>query len=448
MKSNTLSFGSIFTIGLMLFALFLGAGNMIFPPLLGQQAGEQVGIAILGFLFTGVGLPLLGVIAIAYTGGNPQQLASRVHPIFGIIFTITLYLALGPFFGIPRTATVSYEIGVLPFLPDGLISSGLPLLLFSVVFFTLTALLSLNPSQLVNRIGKFLTPALIVILTTLIAGAFITPMGSPGEPTEAYASSAFFTGFIEGYLTLDAIAALAFAIVVITAIKEKNVTDRSAIVRVTIYAGLIAATGLALVYLALSHIGATSISAIGEQANGGALLSAVASYLYGSSGAVILGLAIAAACLTTSIGLVSATSTYFSRLIPSVSYRSFVFIFSGFSMVVANVGLTQLISFSLPVLVMIYPMAIVLIFLSFIDPLFNGFRAVYIGTIIPTFIIGVCDGLSAAGFLGNGIASALAFLPLMEQGVGWIVPAIVGGFIGFAIAHILRHSARTSTTHI
>ena len=146
MKSNTLSFGSILTIGLMLFALFLGAGNMIFPPLLGQQAGEQVGIAILGFLFTGVGLPLLGVIAIAYTGGDPQQLASRVHPIFGIIFTITLYLALGPFFGIPRTATVSYEIGLLPFLPDGLISSGLPLLLFSVVFFTLTALLSLNPS--------------------------------------------------------------------------------------------------------------------------------------------------------------------------------------------------------------------------------------------------------------------------------------------------------------
>ena len=234
----------------------------------------------------------------------------------------------------------------------------------------------------------------------------------------------------------------------ITAIKEKNVTDPSAIVRVTIYAGLIAATGLALVYLALSHIGATSISAIGEQATGGALLSAVASYLYGSSGAVILGLAIAAACLTTSIGLVSATSTYFSRLIPSVSYRSFVFIFSGFSMIVANVGLTQLILFSLPVLVMIYPMAIVLIFLAFIDPLFNGYRAVYIGTMIPTFIIGVFDGLSASGLVGTDFTSSLAFLPLMEQGVGWIVPAIIGGFIGFGIALILQHSSRTSTTHI
>ncbi|MEW9500689.1 branched-chain amino acid transport system II carrier protein [Jeotgalibacillus marinus] len=447
MKSNTLSFGSILTIGLMLFALFLGAGNMIFPPLLGQQAGEHVGLAILGFLFTGVGLPLLGIMAIAYTGGNPQQLASRVHPVFGIVFIITLYLTIGPFYALPRTATVSYEIGIVPFLPDILMGSTLPLLLFSVLFFILTALLSLNPSKLVDRIGKFLTPALLIILTTLVAGAFITPMGSPGEPTEAYASSAFFTGFIEGYLTLDALGALVFAIVVIQAIKEKNITDRSSIVRVTMYAGLIAATGLALVYLALSHLGATSISAIGEQDNGGTLLSAVVSYLYGSSGAVILALAIAAACLTTSVGLVTATSTYFSRLIPSLSYRSFVFIFSGFSMIVSNIGLTQLIAISIPVLVMIYPIAIVLIFLAFIDPLFNGYRAVYIGTMIPTIIIGVFDGLSASGLVGTDFTSSLAFLPLMEQGVGWVVPAIVGGFIGFGIALILQHSARTSTTH-
>jgi len=443
MEKHTLSFGSVFTIGLMLFALFLGAGNMIFPPLLGQQAGDHVALAIFGFLLTGVGLPLLGVIAIAYSGGDPQRLASRVHPIFGIIFTITLYLAIGPFFGIPRTATVSYEIGVLPFLPSSLIGAGWPLIVFSILFFVVTAFLSLNPSKLVNRIGKYLTPGLIIILTALVAGAFLTPMGSPGTPINSYEDSPFFTGFIEGYLTLDAIAALVFALVVITAVKEKGIQDRKAIVRVTLYAGIIAATGLALVYLALSHLGATSIEAIGAQDNGGALLSAAASYLYGPSGAIILGLAITAACLTTAIGLVSATSTYFARLIPAVSYKAFVFIFAGFSMIVANIGLTQLIAISLPVLVMIYPMAIVLILLTFIHRLFNGYQAVYIGAIIPTFIVGVGDGLAAAGFSSNIISSTLTFLPLMEQGVGWTVPAIVGGILGYIFAKLFKHSIRT-----
>ncbi|MDG5471080.1 branched-chain amino acid transport system II carrier protein [Jeotgalibacillus sp. ET6] len=448
MKQHTLSFSGILTIGLMLFALFLGAGNMIFPPLLGQQAGEHLALAIIGFLITGVGLPLLGVIAIAQSGGDPQQLASRVHPIFGIIFTITLYLAIGPFFGIPRTATVSYEIGLLPFLSENIITSGWPLFLFSLMFFTLTALLSLNPSRLVNRIGKILTPILIIVLSILVAGAFITPMGDPGQPAAGYETSPFFTGFIEGYLTLDAIAALVFAIVVITAIKEKQIYDRKSIVRVTIFAGLIAAAGLAIVYIALSQLGATSISAVGEQTNGGAILSAAASYLYGPSGAVILGLAITAACITTSIGLVSSTATYFSRVVPGISYKAFVFIFAGFSMVVSNIGLTQLIAFSVPLLVMIYPIAIVLILLSFLHSSFKGYQAVYIGAVIPTFIVGISDGLAAAGFGGNILTSSLSFLPLMEQGVGWTVPAVTGAVIGLFIAIVLKHPVKPSANQI
>ncbi|PPA71793.1 branched-chain amino acid transport system II carrier protein [Jeotgalibacillus proteolyticus] len=447
MKQQSITFGSILTVGLMLFALFLGAGNMIFPPLLGQQAGESAGLAIIGFLITGVGLPLLGVIAIAYSGGDPQRLASRVHPIFGIIFTITLYLAIGPFFGIPRTATVSYEIGVVPFLPAQISNAGWPLVLFSVAFFMLAAVLSLNPSKLVGRIGKFLTPALIIILIALVAGAFVTPMGDPGEPVAGYASSPFFTGFIEGYLTLDAIAALVFAIVVISAIKEKQVHERSQLIRLTVYAGLIAATGLALVYLALSHLGATSLSAVGPQDNGGAILSAAAAYLYGSSGALILGLAITAACITTSIGLISSASTYFSRLIPRIPYKAFVFLFAGFSTIVANIGLTQLIAFSVPLLVMIYPMAIVLIFLTFLHRLFKGYRAVYVAAIMPTFIVGISDGLAAAGLTDNPLTGFLGFLPLMEQGVGWVVPAVVGAVAGFVIASLLKHRPFSSETY-
>ncbi|KIL53212.1 hypothetical protein KP77_01880 [Jeotgalibacillus alimentarius] len=419
----------------MLFALFLGAGNMIFPPLLGQQSGDSSWVAIAGFLLTGVGLPLLGVIAIAKSGGSPLDLARRVHPIFGIIFTIILYLAIGPFFGIPRTATVSYEIGVLPFLEQDS-AGGWTLLLFSILFFTVTAWLSLNPAKLVDRIGKFLTPVLVIILTVLVGGAFINPMGKPGQATAGYAESPFITGFLEGYLTLDAIAALVFAIVIISAIQSKGMTERKSVVRAATFAGLIAATGLAAVYISLSYLGATSLNAIGVQDNGGALLAASASYLYGSSGAIILGLAIGAACLTTSIGLVSATSTYFAKTFPKVSYKGFVLLFSVFSMLIANVGLAQLIAVSVPVLVMIYPMTIVLIVMSFLDKWVKGKRSVYIGAIIPTLLIGIMDGLAAAGF--TSLASAFSFLPLMASSLGWILPAIIGGLIGLALPETAR----------
>ncbi|MDZ5712483.1 branched-chain amino acid transport system II carrier protein [Jeotgalibacillus haloalkalitolerans] len=444
MNSNKITLGSVFTIGLMLFALFLGAGNMIFPPLLGQQSGDSSWIAIAGFLLTGVGLPLLGVIAIAKSGGSPLDLASRVHPIFGIIFTIILYLAIGPFFGIPRTATVSYEIGILPFLAQES-AGGWTLLLFSILFFAVTAWLSLNPAKLVDRIGKILTPALVIILAVLVGGAFINPMGEPGQATGGYADSPFITGFLEGYLTLDAIAALVFAIVIISAIENKGVTDRRQVVRSAILAGLIAASGLGAVYLSLSYLGATSLNAVGVQDNGGALLSAAANYLYGPSGAIILGIAIGAACLTTSIGLVSATSSYFSRRFPKVSYRLFVLIFSVFSMMVANIGLAQLIAVSVPVLVMIYPMTIVLISLSFLDKTIKGKRAVYVGAIIPTLILGISDGLAAAGF--TALASVFSFLPLMDQSLGWILPAIAGGLIGMLIPSATGSAAQAKYTN-
>ncbi|WP_064092647.1 branched-chain amino acid transport system II carrier protein [Rossellomorea aquimaris] len=441
MNEKTLSFGGVLTIGLMLFALFLGAGNMIFPPFLGQQAGEHVWTGIIGFLITGVGLPLLGVIAIARSGGDLQTLANRVHPLYGLIFTIVMYLAIGPFFGIPRTGTVAYEIGVIPFLPEGAAKYGLSLLIYSIIFFGITAWLAMNPSKLVDRIGKVLTPSLIVILTILVVKSIITPMGEPGAPNPAYQDGALFKGFIEGYLTMDTIAALVFGIVVINSIKERGITSKKSLTRITISAGVIAAIGLALVYLSLSYIGATSTDSIGTQANGGAILSAAAGHLFGSLGAIILGLAITFACITTSVGLVSACSQYFSKILP-VSYPKLVLIISAFSMIIANIGLTQLIAVSLPVLIFIYPLAIVLILLSFMHNWFNGYNLVYIGALLPTGLISLIDGFKTAGVDVSGIAQTLSFLPFYTEGIGWIVPAIVGAIIGFIIALAAGQSKR------
>ncbi|QFT90197.1 Branched-chain amino acid transport system 2 carrier protein [Bacillus sp. THAF10] len=432
----------ILVLGLMLFALFLGAGNMIFPPLLGQASGDNVGVAVLGFLITGVGLPLLGVMAIAYTGGDLQSLANRVHPIFGIVFTIVMYLAIGPFFGIPRTGTVAFEIGATPFLPESMNSGGIALFIFTIIFFIITFYLSLNPTKLVDRIGKILTPILLSVIGLLVIKSIITPMGGIGAPTEDYTSSPFFKGFLEGYLTMDTIAALVFGIVVISAIKDKGVTDRKVITSLCLKAGFIAAAGLTFVYGGLSYLGATSLKAVGIAENGGQILSGSASYLFGSIGAVILGTAITFACLTTSVGLVSATSTFFSKIMPAVSYRVYVGIFSAFSLLVANVGLDQLISLSLPVLIMIYPLAIVLILLSFIrwknESYVFGFALLFTG------VISFFDGLATAGIDITFIQKVFSVLPFYNEGVGWLVPAIIGMLLGMLIGTLTSKSSEES----
>ncbi|MDE0584860.1 branched-chain amino acid transport system II carrier protein [Planococcus sp. A6] len=434
MNKKTLTNSETLTIGLMLFALFLGAGNLIFPPYLGQLAGEQLLPAIIGFLLTGVGLPLLGILAIAKAGGDLQSIAGRVHPVFGIVFTMIVYLAIGPFFGIPRTATVAFEIGTAPFLSAEMASSFWSLFLFTIIFFVITVLFALNPTKLVDRIGKILTPILIVVIGFLAVKSFLTPMGPIGAPVGNYDTEAFFESFLQGYLTMDAIAALVFGIVIIQSIRAKGVEDKNTILKTTAYAGFIAATGLSLVYLSLSYIGATSVEAIGMQDNGGEVIALASRVLYGEIGGIILAAAITFACLTTSIGLVSATSQFFNKIFPQLPYVVYVFIFAGFSTVIANVGLTQLIAISLPVLLAIYPLAIVIVILSFFDHSFYQKSYVYIIPLVLTGIVSVFDALKSSGFEFNAITQIFSYLPFYEQGIGWLVPAIIGTLIGIIIA--------------
>src|SRR5690625_6448996 len=214
-----LSFSSHVAIGVMLFALFFGAGNLIFPAELGQASGTNLLPAIIGFLITGTGLPLLGVLAIAYSGSeNLQDLASRVNPVYAIFFTSLLYLTIGPFFAAPRTATVAYDVGFLSFIGEVFHQVGL--FIFSLIFFAITLLISLKPAKLVDNVGKILAPGIVILLVILLAMVVVKPMGSIEAPLEAYASGSFVTGFLEGYNTMDALASLVFAMIVIQAIRS------------------------------------------------------------------------------------------------------------------------------------------------------------------------------------------------------------------------------------
>ena len=383
-------------------------------------------------------MPLIAVLAIANAGGGLETIASRVNPYFGIIFTMIVYMAIGPFFGIPRTATVSYEIGVVPFLPDSISGSNWPLALFTIVFFIITVALALNPAKLVDRIGKVLTPILFLVIGALAVKSIVSPMGEIGQAQGDYVANPFFRSFVEGYLTMDVIAALVFGIVVINALKAEGVTESRAVMKAMVFAGVVAATGLALVYISLGYIGATSVDVIGLQENGGAVLALASTVLYGPYGTMILAMTIIFACLTTSIGLVSACAQYFEHVFPRNSYKTYVFIFAGFSAIIANVGLTQLISISIPVLLAIYPLAIVLMLMSFIDKSFDRKPIVYILALLATAFVSVFDGLKGAGIDIKPVNDMLAHLPLYEQQIGWLVPAIVGAFVGVVLSKLFK----------
>ncbi|MGG3623188.1 branched-chain amino acid transport system II carrier protein [Bacillus gobiensis] len=454
---NKVPFSFIVIIGLMLFALFFGAGNLIFPAMLGQSAGSNIWSANMGFLLTGVGLPLLGVLAFGFSGKEDlQSLASRVHPIFGVVFTTVLYLAIGPLFAMPRTGSVSFEIGVKPFVSEG--SSSIALLVFTIIFFSITCFFSLNPAKIVDIVGKILTPIKLTFIGILVVVGFIYPIGKFQAPTDNYTTHSFFNGFQEGYLTMDALASFVFGIIIINAIKEKGAKTKKQIITVCVKAIGISAVILATIYTALSYIGASSVGKLGHLENGGAVLAKVSNYYFGSYGGVLLGLMITVACLTTSVGLTTSCAAYFHKLLPAISYKKLAIGLSVFSTIVANIGLTQLISISVPVLSIIYPLAIVLIILTFFHPLFNGKSEVYQGSMLLTFFVSLVSGINHSGILIpidkffshylpfyeilNDSALNISiinkffshYLPMYDIGLGWVIPAIVGGLLGLGVS--------------
>ncbi|KZE36841.1 branched-chain amino acid transporter II carrier protein [Bhargavaea cecembensis] len=438
-----MSLSNYIAVGSMLFALFFGAGNLIFPAQLGQQAGENLWPAILGFLVTGVGLPFLGVIAIGYSGSNHlQELASRVHPLYGVLFTSILYLTIGPFFAAPRTGTVAYEIGITPYV--GTDAGGMPLFLFTLAFFAVTLWLSLNPAKIVDRVGKILAPGIVILLAILIAMAVFRPMGDIQPATEPYAEGAFTKGFTEGYNTMDAIAALVFAIIVVNAVKAMGMKSKKAITSATFRAGLIAILLLAVLYIGIAFIGATSVQLFGMFETGGPVLSSAATHFFGSFGTLLMSVVIILACLTTAIGLISANGEYFHSLFPKISYKAFVWIFTVFTFTIANFGLSNIITFSVPMLMLLYPLAISLLLLTFTSKLFHHSRIVYVAATTMALIIGIIDGLKAlAGSLDTEFGWLVpvdefltANLPLYSEGLGWVLPVIAALVITGTIARL------------
>ncbi|UFH51510.1 branched-chain amino acid transport system II carrier protein [Pseudomonas sp. KNUC1026] len=408
----------VLALGFMTFALFVGAGNIIFPPIVGLQAGPSVWVAALGFLITAVGLPVITVIALAKVGGAMDALSTPIGRSAGTLLAVVCYLSVGPLFATPRTATVSFEVGVAPLTGEG----PLPLLIYSAVYFALVLLVSLYPGRLLDTVGRFLAPLKIVALVVLGAAAFMAPAGSVGEATPAYVAAPFSQGFVNGYLTMDTLGALVFGIVIVNAIRSRGVEDAQLITRYAIIAGLIAGLGLVLVYVSLFRLGAGSHTIAANATNGAQVLHAYVQATFGSLGSGFLAVLIALACMVTAVGLTCACAEFFGKLL-GYPYKVLVVVLAGFSLLVSNLGLTQLIQFSIPVLTAIYPPCIVLVALSFAHSLWRSPAAVVAPVMLVALVFGIIDALKGAGLEGS-MPSVLAHLPLAEQGMAWLLPSV------------------------
>lgn len=327
-----LSFQQNLLIGSLLFGLFFGAGNLIFPVQMGQQAGDHTFTATIGFLITGVGLPILGIIASALS--RSESLFDMARPIssrYASIFTCLLYLTIGPLFAIPRTATVAFEVGIHPFISDGYLKLGL--IIFSLIFFAFTIYFSLKPGQILDWVGKYLTPIFLVLLSILLIATFVNPMGQASQfPAQGnYATQPLFTGLLDGYNTMDALASVAFAIIIISNIQKLGVKNPQSIAIETCKSGLVSVIGMTIIYGSLAYMGATSLGSVNRADNGGSILSMVSNHYFGFTGQILLAFIVGIACIKTAIGLITSCSEMFSEMFPnSVSYKKYAVLFTVF----------------------------------------------------------------------------------------------------------------------
>ena len=421
-------------ISFMLFSLFFGAGNLIFPPFLGQNAGSQTLPAMLGFLITAVILPVLGVIVVAQFDGL-NKLAQNVGAKFSLVFTLLIYLSIGPGLGIPRAASVPFEMAVAPYLPAGT-NLTVWMLGYSLLFFVVALWLCLNPGKLVSRIGSVLTPSLLTLLCLLFAVFVFRGESSVAAPQAAYTAAPFLQGFSDGYQTMDTIAALNFGLVIATTLAAFGLKEKKSVIRYTVLAGIFAGSILTLIYAALSYMGMCSSGVYPIQENGAWTLRCIVYQLFGNPGAILLAAIFTLACLTTCVGLINSISQYFASLFKKVSYRKWVFIIVIFSFFICNLGLTMILSISIPVLNAIYPVSIVLILLGLSHKLWENNPYVYPVTISATACVSVLYALDSAKvplfFLGN----LLHKLPLYSMGFCWVCVAAVALLLSLALKQL------------
>lgn len=423
---------SIFAVGLMLFSMFFGAGNLIFPPMLGIESGENFTPAIIGFILTGVLLPTITIIAVAISGAGVRQLASRAGAVFGLLFSIAAYLSIGSFYAMPRAAAIGYELGLESTFG---LSGQMWRLVTTAIFFAVAFAIVLFPGKVADTLGKYLTPLLLILIAILAVLGFMKLNGEPAAATGEYASSPLTAGILEGYFTMDSIAAMAFAIIVVSSFNAHGVTERKTVVKYSSISAVLAGFFLLIVYLALGVMG-TKMPDKGQYSDGAAVLSQASKLSLGTAGDMVFSGVVLLACLTTAVGLIAASASFFHELVPAISYRWWSVVFTLIGFTVANLGLEKILSFSGPIIGLIYPPAIALIAVTFTQLAVRGrpIPLTYRAAVTVALVFSIIDLLSELlGETMDGITGALSVIPLYPEGLGWVLPTIIVGAIALVV---------------
>lgn len=417
-------FKDVLIVGFALFAMFFGAGNLILPPYIGIKAGNTWLQSLIGFGLTGIGLPLFGIVAMAKNDGSLERFAGKFSHVFSIILGILIILSIGPLLAIPRTGATTYEIAVRPIYPT------CSPMLFSFIFFGLTLYFSINKSTVIDKIGKILTPMLLIMLGIIIIKGIFSPIGNV---VSTNLKNSFSASFIEGYQTMDAFASIFFAGIVIDNIKARGYKSVKDQVKLTICSGVVAAIGLFIVYGGLMYLGATASGLVLDDIERTTLLVQLVGNILGDVGKIPLGLAVGLACLTTAVGLTVATGEFFSRISKGkLSYKGVVLATVISSTIISSYGVESIIQFSGPVLITLYPVVIVLIVMNtFKEYIKNG--AIYATAVAGAFAVSVFNGLAELGLKIDFFEKIISHIPLADSGFAWVSTALIGFSLGMIL---------------
>ena len=426
-------------VGMTLFSMFFGAGNLILPPLLGAQAGEAAVPAMIGFLVTAIGFPVLGIVAVALAGDLPK-LAGRVNARFALVFTVLVYLSIGPCLAIPRTSSTSFEM-LAPLLPES-VPLNVASIAFSVAFFAIAYTLAMRPGKLTQVLGRICAPALIILIVIIVASSIVAPLGEPTPVRAPYDNAAAVQGFLNGYQTMDLLAALNFGIVIALNIRSFGVEKPGDVAFEISRAGVVAGVLMLLIYCGLGFVGVATAAYMPEAQNGAQLLTAAATGHFGLVGTVIIAAIFFIACLNVCTGLISCCSTYFAETFPKLPYAAWAAVFAVFSCVVSNFGLTAILTFSVPLLNALYPAAIVLVIVGMLHSACDRVPYVWkwvVGVVaVESVIVSVRDAFFAGAWL------PFDMLPLADIGLSWLVPALVAAVIGVAHSLVVNKGGKAA----
>lgn len=418
--------------GFALFAIFFGAGNLIFPPMLGNITGDQWGPAVLGFLSTDPILPILAVIGTAFVGGHAHDFGKRISKGFAIFLAGVSILLIGPILSVPRTAAMTFEFTLKPYLPQDMITIGM--VGFSLFFFALVFYFTINENRVIDIVGKFLTPALLIVMTILIVKAIMTPIG---PIVNTGLDNVYSYGFVQGYQTMDGLGGALMCGIVLSDLIQKGYTERQEQKRMLIKVGLIAGILLAFVYGGLTYLGATTASS--PASDSVLLLLTSSQQLLGTGGSLILGLTVALACLTTAVGLIATCANFFNTASDGkISYKLVIVLAIIVSTLMSLLSVSGIIALAVPILSTVYPMVAVLIIMTLFDR-YIKYDITYVGPVFIAGVIGLVEALnSSLGWFEGLHQWILTTIPLAGEGFPWVVPAIIFLFLFLILGYLIK----------